>query len=111
MTFDNFEEVYHLRFIHPRTGAAAGGPENPYGYPVKYSASMPVSGQLSSPIVFGDFKQGYLIGDRGGAAINVKVLDQVKAAEGILPFLGYRRTDGRVRRTEALKRYVIDSGS
>ena len=82
-----------------------------YGYPVRYSSSMPTSGQLSSPIVFGDFRQGYLIGDRGGSAIEVKVLDQIKAVEGIIPLLGYRRTDGRVRRTEALKRYVIDSGS
>jgi phenylpropionate dioxygenase-like ring-hydroxylating dioxygenase large terminal subunit len=33
LTYDNFQENYHLRFIHPRSGAAAGGPENPFGYP------------------------------------------------------------------------------
>jgi phenylpropionate dioxygenase-like ring-hydroxylating dioxygenase large terminal subunit len=44
VTFDNFEEVYHLRFIHPRTGAAAGGPENPFGYPVKYNFYGPHRG-------------------------------------------------------------------
>ncbi len=34
---DNFQENYHLRFIHPRTGAAALGEENPFGYPVNYA--------------------------------------------------------------------------
>jgi phenylpropionate dioxygenase-like ring-hydroxylating dioxygenase large terminal subunit len=34
--FDNFQENYHLRFIHPRTGEQAIGPENPFGYPTHY---------------------------------------------------------------------------
>lgn len=36
LTYDNFQENYHLRFIHPRSGEAAGGPDNPFGYPEKY---------------------------------------------------------------------------
>jgi phenylpropionate dioxygenase-like ring-hydroxylating dioxygenase large terminal subunit len=44
VTFDNFEEVYHLRFIHPRTGAPAGGPENPFGYPARYNFYGPHRG-------------------------------------------------------------------
>jgi phenylpropionate dioxygenase-like ring-hydroxylating dioxygenase large terminal subunit len=36
LTYDNFQENYHLRFIHPRSGEMAAGPENPFGYPVKY---------------------------------------------------------------------------
>lgn len=36
VNYDNFQENYHLRFIHPRTGAAVIGTENPLGYPVKY---------------------------------------------------------------------------
>lgn len=36
LTYDNFQENYHLRFIHPRSGAATSGPLNPFGYPVKY---------------------------------------------------------------------------
>lgn len=36
LTYDNFQENYHLRFIHPRSGGAATGPENPFGYPVRY---------------------------------------------------------------------------
>lgn len=34
--FDNFQENYHLRFIHPRTGEQAIGRENPFGYPTHY---------------------------------------------------------------------------
>jgi phenylpropionate dioxygenase-like ring-hydroxylating dioxygenase large terminal subunit len=37
VTYDNFQENYHLRFIHPRSGAAASGPENPFGYPIAHS--------------------------------------------------------------------------
>ncbi len=36
LTYDNFQENYHLRFIHPRSGAAAAGPQNPFGYPVNF---------------------------------------------------------------------------
>lgn len=33
LTYDNFQENYHLRFIHPRSGAAGTGEGNPFGYP------------------------------------------------------------------------------
>jgi phenylpropionate dioxygenase-like ring-hydroxylating dioxygenase large terminal subunit len=36
LNFDNFQENYHLRFIHPRTGEQIIGPENPFGYPTAY---------------------------------------------------------------------------
>lgn len=39
--FDNFQENYHLKFIHPRTGAPIIGPENPLGYPTHYGFSGP----------------------------------------------------------------------
>jgi phenylpropionate dioxygenase-like ring-hydroxylating dioxygenase large terminal subunit len=41
LTYDNFQENYHLRFIHPRSGEAAAGPENPFGYPVQYGFHGP----------------------------------------------------------------------
>ena len=41
LTYDNFQENYHLRFIHPRTGQLAIGEENPFGYPVEYGFSGP----------------------------------------------------------------------
>ncbi len=36
LTYDNFQENYHLRFIHTRSGEAAFAPENPFGYPSAY---------------------------------------------------------------------------
>lgn len=37
MDYDNFQENYHLRFIHPRSGGAGIGPENPFGYPSHFT--------------------------------------------------------------------------
>ena len=37
LTYDNFQENYHLRFIHSRSaGGGAVGPGNPFGYPEHY---------------------------------------------------------------------------
>jgi hypothetical protein len=41
----------------------------------------------------------------------VKILDQPKAKEGITQLLAYRRTDGRVRRSEALKALKLATGA
>jgi HK97 family phage major capsid protein len=78
-----------------------------HGYPVQYAQAMPAATRGSSPILFGNFKMGYVIGDRGGSGINVKVLDQPLATQGIIILLAYRRTDGRVRRSEAIQQYNI----
>ncbi len=78
-----------------------------HGYPVEYSSSMPVAARGAAPVLFGDFKQGYVIGDRGGSGINVKVLDQPLAQQGQIVLLAYRRTDGRVRRSEAIQQYNV----
>lgn len=80
-----------------------GGKDYLHGYPVTYSTAMPAVAAAVTPILFGDFKQGYVIGDRGGSGINVKILDQIKATEGLVVFLAYRRVDGRVRRSEAIQ--------
>jgi len=41
LTYDNFQENYHLRFIHPRSGGAGTGEQNPFGYPVRYGFHGP----------------------------------------------------------------------
>jgi len=41
LTYDNFQENYHLRFIHTRTGEAGLGGDNPFGYPTKYGFHGP----------------------------------------------------------------------
>ena len=41
MTFDNFQESYHLRFIHPKSGLATFSQDNPFGYPAAYGFHGP----------------------------------------------------------------------
>jgi phenylpropionate dioxygenase-like ring-hydroxylating dioxygenase large terminal subunit len=41
ITYDNFQENYHLRFVHGLTGAATVHPDNQYGYPVEYGFCGP----------------------------------------------------------------------
>ncbi|MGO9937184.1 MAG: phage major capsid protein [Terracidiphilus sp.] len=83
------------------------GTERILGKPVFFDVNAPTLPTATTagvvPILYGDFKAGYLIGIRGGAGINVKVLDQPWAAQGQLGILAYRRLDGRVRRSEAIQ--------
>jgi phenylpropionate dioxygenase-like ring-hydroxylating dioxygenase large terminal subunit len=37
LTYDNFQENYHLRFIHPRSAGPGVGADNPFGYPSSFS--------------------------------------------------------------------------
>lgn len=85
----------------------SNGQDYLHGYPVNYSASMPAMAASATPVLFGDFNAGYIIGDRGGAGISVKFLDQIKAPQGKLVLLAFRRTDGRVRRSEAIQAITI----
>lgn len=80
-----------------------------HGYEVTFSDAMPNIAAANTPMLFGDFKQGYVIGDRGGSGINVKILDQPKALQGQLVLLAYRRVDGRVRRSEAIQAITLHS--
>lgn len=43
--FDNFQENYHLRFIHPQTGHGGVANENPFGYPQRFQFEGPHRGQ------------------------------------------------------------------
>jgi len=36
LTYDNFQENYHLRFIHPQSSGPGCGGDNPFGYPTEY---------------------------------------------------------------------------
>jgi HK97 family phage major capsid protein len=77
------------------------------GRPVFYDQNAPALPTSTNagvlPILYGDFKAGYLIGIRGGGGINVKLLDQPWANQGQLGILAYQRVDGRVRLTEAIQ--------
>jgi HK97 family phage major capsid protein len=79
-----------------------------HGYPIEYSSQMPSASRGNAPILFGDFRAGIVIGDRGGSALFVKVQDQMAlAAAGEINLFFYRRTDSRIRRSEALAQYNI----
>ena len=41
VTYDNFQENYHLTFVHTRSGGATSGAENPFGYPLAYGFHEP----------------------------------------------------------------------
>jgi phenylpropionate dioxygenase-like ring-hydroxylating dioxygenase large terminal subunit len=41
LTYDNFQESYHLRFIHTKSGAATFDEINPFGYPAKQELHDP----------------------------------------------------------------------
>jgi len=86
---------------------SVNGQDYLHGHPVQYSEYMPAAARGAAPVLFGDFKRGYIIGDRGGSGINVKVLDQPLASQGLIQLLAYRRTDGRVRRSEAIQQYNV----
>jgi HK97 family phage major capsid protein len=76
------------------------------GFPVAFSSQMPTfaaSPSTSGAVLFGDFRAGWVIGDRGGSAIRAKVLDQVAALNGQTIILGYRRTDQRCLLAEAVQ--------
>ncbi len=87
------------------------GTERILGKPVMYDVNAPALPTATSagvtPILYGDFKQGYIIGVRGGDGINVKLLDQPWASQGQMGILAYRRIDAKVRRAEAIQAITI----
>lgn len=88
-----------------------GGRDLLHGFPVSYSANMPALPTSTNagvvPILFGSFQDGYVIGDRGGTGTYVKILDQPLATAGQTILLGYKRVDGRVRRSEAIQAITV----
>ena len=87
------------------------GTERILGKPVFYDVNAPALPTATTtgvvPVLYGDFKQGYIVGVRGGSGINVKILDQPWAAQGQLGILAYRRLDGKVRRSEAIQQIKV----
>ena len=81
-----------------------------FGYPVYFSSVCPTysaSPAVSGQILFGDFAQGWVIGDRGTHEISAKILDQVAALNGQTIILGYRRTDQRCIIAEAVQNMTV----
>jgi HK97 family phage major capsid protein len=85
----------------------ADGVERLFGYRVAYSASMPAATRGNAPVLFGNFRMGFVVGDRGGPAVRLKVLDQMFGVNGTLYWLLSRRTDARVWVQEAIQQYNV----
>jgi HK97 family phage major capsid protein len=77
------------------------------GYPCEFSYAMPSAQRGNTPVLFGSFSDGYIVGDRGGSGISMKILDQEFATSGLIGVYAYRRSDGRVRMPEAIQSYTI----
>jgi HK97 family phage major capsid protein len=71
------------------------------GYPVYLSDSMPTIGAGNKVVLFGNFKQAVVIGDRGGLVI--KIDDRSAAKHGKVELTGRRRVDQVVVLPEAIK--------
>jgi HK97 family phage major capsid protein len=80
-----------------------------FGYPVKYSFSMPAVQRGNSVILFGNFAMGFVVADRGGPAVRLKILDQMFGVNGTLYWLLSRRTDSRVWVQESIQQYTISA--
>src|SRR5580698_6517004 len=78
-----------------------------FGFPVKYSASMPAAARGNAPVLFGNWKMGYVVADRGGPAVRLKILDQMFGVNGTLYWLLSRRTDARIWVQEAIQQYNV----
>ncbi len=62
--------------------------------------------QNTYPVAYGDFKKGYLIGDRIG--LEIQRLVELYAATGTIGFLARRRYNGQVVLSEAIKTLMIN---
>jgi HK97 family phage major capsid protein len=85
----------------------ANGVDRLFGFRVAYSASLPSASRGNAPILFGNFKMGYVIADRGGPGVRLQVLDQMFGTNGTLYWLLSRRTDARIWVQEAIQQYNI----
>src|SRR5258708_29846389 len=89
----------------------ANGQDRLHGFPVYYSSAFPVyaaSLLVNGAIAFGDFNTAMVIGDRGGPGIIVKVDAVTELVNGKINVIGYRRTDSRVRVSEAVKVWLVN---
>ena len=81
---------------------SAGDPDTIGGRPVFASYDMPEMATGNIAILFGDFRMGYIIADRG--ATSFQRLNELYAANGFVAFRAYRRVDGKTVLSEAIKK-------
>jgi HK97 family phage major capsid protein len=79
---------------------AMGVGSNILGHPIVEATDMPTVGAGTKPVLFGDFRRGYLIVDR----VNLSVMRDpfTQAASGNVRYIARRRVGGQVILPEAL---------
>lgn len=88
------------RYLWAPTGNLIEGVDHPLlGYRVEIDDNMPDIGADTTPIAFGDFRQGYVIVDRQGIRINRDELTQ----KGRIIFDVYKRVGGGAGDFNAIK--------
>jgi HK97 family phage major capsid protein len=83
----------------------ANGAAKLLGFPVFFSSEMPTyvaSPSTNGAVLFGNFRAGFCLGDRGDSSIHVKILDQVSAVNGQTVYVCWRRSDQRCVLAEAV---------
>ena len=83
-----------------------GDPDTIGGRPVYASYDMPAATTGLVAGLFGDFKMGYLIADRGATSFQ-RLNELYAAASGAVGFRAYRRVDGKVVLSEAIKKLTM----
>ena len=83
-----------------------GRPNTILGRPVYTSGAMPAFAKNNMPCAFGDFSR-YQIADRGG--ISVMRLNELFAGNGLVGFRVFKRVDGQLLDTNAIKTLKIKS--
>jgi HK97 family phage major capsid protein len=84
-------------------GLQAGQPDTLLGRPVIVSTAMPAATTGLKSVVFGDLSY-YTVADRQGTV--VQRLNELYAANGQVGFRGYRRMDGKVTLSSAIKHLI-----
>ena len=84
---------------------SAGDPDTIGGRPVHSSYDMPAATAENIAVLFGDFKMGYMIADRGTTSF--QRLNELYSANGQVGFRAYRRVDGKVVLGEAIKKLTM----
>lgn len=86
-------------------GLVAGQPANLLGRPVYEAVDMPDPTAGNTPVIFGDFHEGYAVADRVGFEV---IRDELTgAANGIVKFVARRRVGGRIVMGEALSKLSL----
>lgn len=91
----------------PTTGFNQGYPPTILGSPVVQAPDMPAVAANAYPVLYGDFKSGYIIVDR--ISIIVKRLIEKYAETGQIAFLTRKRVGGQVILPEAILKMQVHS--